>query len=122
MESRMNQPIFNNGSLSLKDYKEQIFKLYQETWENHILKDRIRWHLMGHFDKITETIKEPDYVLQSPSEQMVVAYVKRYEDFYILDTVRAKAYLYVLVDLYTNIIKTIYDNPKLKQWKILYER
>ena len=118
----MNQPIFTDGYFKFEGHNGQIFELKQETWENHILRDRSRWYFGNHFEKILETLKEPDYILQSPSEQITVSYVKKYEDFYILNTVMARAYLYILVNTENNIIKTIYDNPKLKNWKCIYER
>ena len=94
----------------------------KKTWEEHILKDKSRWHLKEQFDKVVETLKIQDYILRSPSEKYVASYTKLFNDLYLLDTVMARAYLYVLVDLNTNIIRTVYDNPKLKRWKRIWPK
>jgi hypothetical protein len=102
--------------------KECVFELHKDTWENHIILDRGRWHLGSQFDKIMGTLQNPDYVLQSPNENNVAAYVKKYDDLHILDTVMARAYLYVLVNVNNGNVRTAYDNPHLKNWNILWQK
>lgn len=122
MSSGKNKPIFNREGLCIiKGFQGRNFELGKKTWE-HILKDKGRWHLKEQFDKVVETLKRQDYILQSPSENYVVSYTKHFNDLYILDTVLARAYLYVLVDLNTNIIRTVYDNFKLKRWKRIWPK
>jgi len=123
MSSGKNQPIFSkNGLCKVKGFKGRIFELQKSTWEDHIIKDRPRWHLREQFDKVIETLKQPDYILRSPKEHHVVSYVKKYSNLYIWDTVTAIAYLYVLVNLKNNNIRTIYDNPKLKRWECIWPK
>ncbi len=111
-----------SGLCKIKGFKGRNFELQKITWENHILKDKTRWHLKKQFDKVIETLKQPDYILQSPKEHYVVSYVKKYSDLYILNTVTAIAYLYVLVNLNNNNIRTVYDNPNLKRWKRIWPK
>ncbi len=91
-------------------------------WEEHILRERTRWYLKGQFNKVVETLANPDYILQSPKEQNVASYVKRYDDLHILNTIMARAYLYVLVNLNNNNIRTVYSNPGLKEWVSLWRK
>lgn len=123
MGSRKNQPIFNEEGLCIiKGFQGRSLRLSKKTWEAHILKDRGRWHLKGQFDKIVETLQKQDYILQSPSEKPVVAYTKLFDNLSILDTVTMAAYLYVVVNLNTNVIRTVYDSPKLKKWKQKWQK
>jgi len=115
-------PQFINGVLKVKTFEGRIFELRETTWFDHILKDRSREYLRDHFDKILETLKEPDYILQSPAEGQVVSYVKYFTDFRIWNTVTAMAYLYVLVNLSTDRIRTIYTNVRLKGWHRLWPK
>jgi hypothetical protein len=96
--------------------------LRKRTWEGHILKDKSRWFLKGQFNKIVETLRNPDYILQSPSENNAVAYAKKFDDLHIIDTVMARAYLYVLVNLNNYNIRTVYSNPQLKGWKQIWPK
>jgi hypothetical protein len=98
------------------------FELSRDTWENHILIDRSRWYLGNQFDKVIGTLQNPDYILQSPTEHNVAADVKKYDDLHILDTVMARAYLYVLVNLNNLKIRTVYSNPDLKTWKKIWPK
>ena len=99
-----------------------MFELHKRTWEDHILVDRTRWYLKGQFNKVVETLLNPDYILKSPSENNVAAYAKKFEDLHIFNTVMARAYLYVLVNLNNNNIRTVYTNPELKGWKQLWPK
>jgi hypothetical protein len=91
--------------------------LQKRTWEEHIIKDRVRWFLKGQFSKVIETLKNPDDILQSPSKDNTAAYVRKFDDLYIFNTVMARAYLCVLVNLNNFRIRTVYDSRKLKDWK-----
>jgi hypothetical protein len=117
MSSRKIQPNFKNGVCKIKGFKGRNFKLHQSTWKKHILKDRTRWYLKKHFDKIVETLKKPDSILQSPREGNVASFAKRFEGFYIWNKATVTTYLYVLVNMEDNNIRTVYTNPKLKRWK-----
>lgn len=123
MNSGKDKPIFSKSGLcKIKGFHGRNFELQKITWEDHILKDKTRWHLKGQFDKVVETLKRPDYILRSPKEHYVASYVKKFNDLYIWDTVIATAYLYVLVNLNNNNIRTVYDNPALKKWKRIWPK
>ena len=118
MSSGKNKPIFDKkGICETKGFRGRNFVMTQKTWEDHILGNNSRRYLKSQFDKVIETLESPDYILQSPAESRVVSYVKLFDDLYLTDTVLRRAYLYILVNLNTNIIRTVYDNPKLKKWK-----
>ena len=104
----------------IKGFHGKHFELSRTTWEDHILRDRGRQYLSVQFDKVIDTLMKPDCILQSPKEHYVASYVKRFDDLFILDTVMARAYLYVLVNLNTNVVRTIYSNPDLKRWKRIW--
>lgn len=122
------QPIFKDGSLIIygRDTtnagKKRQLELTERTWKEHILVDKGRAYLQNHFDKIIDTLKNPDYILRSPSDKNVGSFAKHYDDFCIFDSVTAELYLYVLVNLNNNRIRTIYTNPKLKEWKKIWPR
>jgi hypothetical protein len=125
--SRTDRPIFNKKGVckiagKSKDGGDCVFELRKSTWEKHILRERTRWYLKGQFNKVVETLANPDYILQSPKEQNVASYVKRYDDLHILNTIMARAYLYVLVNLNNNNIRTVYSNPGLKEWVGLWRK
>ena len=123
MSSRTNKPIFTkDGFCKIKGFHGRTIELRKNTWEKHILKDRSRWHLKAQFDKVLETLRRPDYIFQSPAEKKVASYVRKFENFIILDTVSVTAYLYVLVDLKNNRIRTVYNNPRLKRWKRIWPK
>lgn len=128
MSSRTVQPIFKDGSFVIHGRdttsaaKKRQFELTERTWNEHILADNSRTYLQNNFDKIIDTLKNPDYILRSPSEKNVGSFAKHYDDFCIFDKVTAKLYLYVLVNLNNNRIRTIYTNPKLKGWKKIWPR
>lgn len=120
-------PIFDkNGLYIIEGFEGRKFELLQRTWENHILRDKSRWYFKEQFDKIIETLKRPDCILQSPHdekyEKYVVCYVKKFNDLYIWNTVTAIAYVYVVVNLNNNNIRTVYDSPNLKKWKQIWQR
>ena len=123
MSSGTNKPIFSKGGLcKIKGFRGRTFELRENTWKKHILKDRSRWHLKSQFDKVLETLRRPDCILQSPGERNVASYVRKFENFIIWGTVSVTAYLYVLVNLKNNKIRTVYDNPKLKRWKRIWPK
>jgi hypothetical protein len=117
----MNEPIFDkSGICTIVGLFGRSFTMHTTTWNGHILKDRTRRHLRGQFRKVVDTLKNPDYILRSPSEKNVVSYVKKFNDLYLLNTVTAIAYLYVVVNISNNNIRTVYDNPALKNWKRIW--
>jgi hypothetical protein len=123
MSSGTNKPIYNKDKLcKIKGFYGRTFELRKNTWENHILKEKSRWHLKPQFDKVLETLIKPDYILRSPTEKNVASYAKKFEDFIIIGNVSVTAYLYVLVDQKSNRIRTVYDNPKLKRWKQIWPK
>jgi hypothetical protein len=123
MSSGTNNPIFNKESVCvIEGFEGRKFELSQKTWEMHILKDRARSHYKGQFNKIVETLEKPEYILQSPKEEYVAFYVKKFNDLYILNTVTAITYLYICVNVNNNNIRTIYDNPELKGWERIWPK
>ena len=119
MGSRTKKPIFENGVYVINGKDGRQLELTEKTWTGHILKNRNRRYLEAHFDKVLDVLASPDYVLQSPSEKNVVSFAKFYDDFNIIGTVTVRAYLYVLVNLNNNKIRTIYTNERLKGWEQL---
>lgn len=119
----MGEPIFDaSGVCTITGFEGRAFEIHETTWHGHILKDRTRWYLKGQFEKVIDTLKSPDYILQSPSEKTAVAYAKKFNDLYIWNTVAAIAYLYVLVNIRTGYIRTVYIDPKLKNWKRIWPK
>ena len=123
MATGKDRPKFNKkGVWVFKGFQGRHFQLHKKTWESHILRDKNRYYLRNQFDKIADTLKDPDCILQSPQEHYVGIYVKKYNDLFIMNTALARAYLYVLVNLNTNIIRTVYSNPRLKGWKRKWQK
>jgi hypothetical protein len=123
MSSGKNKPIYDKeGIFKIKGFRGRKFELKKGTWEGHILRDKTRWHLKGQFDKVIQTLKRPDYILRSPKEHNVASYVKKFDEYRIWGTITTKAYLYVLVDFKSNKIRTVYDNPKLKNWERIWQK
>ena len=111
----MNEPTFKKGVFVIHGYKKCAFELTEYTWL-HIVRDRSRFYFRDHFEKIVLTLQKPDRILKSPAEKDVVSYEKRFDDFYIDNTVLGRTYIYVLVNKSTKRIRTIYTNPKQKKW------
>ncbi len=109
-------PIFQGGAFVIKGHDGKQFELTEQTWR-HIVQDNSSKYLEAHFDKIAETLEHPDFILKSPKEESVKAFVKFFDDFYILNTVTARVFLYVLVNVNNCRIRTVYTNSALKGWE-----
>lgn len=118
----MSEPNFTDGRLIIEGHGGRKFELLESVWK-HITKDRNRTYYEDNFNKIVETLKSPDRVLQSEKDIDVNYYEKQFDDLYLFgNTVLGRMYNYVLVNLYENQIKTVYFSRTLKNKKVLWMR
>lgn len=116
----MGKPEFKDGLIIIVDYAGRKLILYTLTW-NHIVKERSRDYFERSYDKIVETLEKPLQVRQSTKEKNVVIYEKFFDDLYIADTVVGHAYINVVVNWNTNVIRTVYPSIKRrKKGKLLW--
>ena len=111
----MGKADFEKGELTLSDYANRKLKLSQRAWK-HIIEDRGRDYFERLFGNIASTLEEPDQVRESTKEKNVVIYERFFDDFYIANTVLGRAYIDVVVNWNTNVIRTAYPsrNKRLK--------
>ena len=115
----MTEPTFKNGRYVISGHDSTEFELEDYTWL-HIIKEKNRAYIEVHFDKIIKTLQKPQFILQSPSEEDVRVYVRHFKDFHIGNSIIGWVYVYILVNINTNRVRTIYTNPKLKNWKKIW--
>jgi hypothetical protein len=110
----MEYPKFRNGEFIINDYASRELILTEKAWK-HIIIDNNRRYFERSFDKITDTIKNPDQVRSSTQEKNVVIYEKFFDDFYITDSVLGRTYINVVVNRGTGRIRTAFSNLKKRQ-------
>jgi hypothetical protein len=112
MDSGTDKPIFNNGICVLTDYKGRHFELSERTWKVHIITENKREYFRYQFDKIILALLSPDRIIEDSKEKDVVHYEKYFDNFHILNTVLQQAYVYVVANVKTLRVRTIYANKK----------
>jgi hypothetical protein len=110
----MEYPKFKNGEFLIDDYAGRKLTLTEKAW-NHIIIESNRTYFERLFDKITETIKNPNQVRSSTQEKNVVIYEKLFDDFYITDSVLGRAYVNVVANWSTDRIRTAFTSLKKRQ-------
>jgi len=108
----MENPIFNKGICILTDHEGRQLELSEKTWKIHIIIENKREYFRYQFDKIVLTLLSPDRIIEDSKEKDVFHYEKFFDDFYILNTVLQQAYVYVIANLKTLRIRTVYANRK----------
>ena len=123
MSSRIDSPIFNDGICIITDFEGRNLELNQTTWKNHILGEHKRDYFRNQFSKIILTIEQPDRIIDDSKEKNVVHYEKIFEEFFIMDSIHRRMYLYVIANWKTMRIRTIYINPKQRtKGKVIWQR
>lgn len=102
----MAKPEFKRGSITITDYSGRKLRLFKRAW-THIIQERNRVYFERQFDKIIKTVKQPSQVRASAKEKNVVIYEKFFDDFYITNTVLGRAYVDVVANWKTNVIRTV---------------
>jgi hypothetical protein len=110
----MGKPKFQNGLIIIVDYADRKLRLSERSW-SHIIREKGRDYFERSYDKIVQTLENPSQVRQSTKEKNVVIYEKFFDDFYIADTVLGRAYINVVVNWNTNVIRTAYPSRKKRQ-------
>lgn len=110
----MAKPEFQDGSYIIEDYAGRKLELSERTWK-HIVVERNRDYFEHLFDKIVKTVKKPAQVRKSTQENNVVIYERFFDDFYICNTVLGRAYVNVVANWNTNIIRTAYPSRTKRQ-------
>jgi len=110
----MDKPDFKNGYVTITDYAGRELQMTERAWV-HVTRERNRQYFERLFDKITQTLKDPSQVRQSTQEKNVVIYESLFNDFYITDTVLGRAYVNVVVNWNTNLIRTAYPSRRKRQ-------
>jgi hypothetical protein len=105
---------FKHGVLKLRDYANRNLELSQRAWK-HIIEDRGRDYFERLFDNIVLTLASPDEVRESTKEKNVVIYERFFDDFYVANTVLGRAYINVVVNWSTGIIRTVYPSQNKRQ-------
>lgn len=103
----MDAPKFVDGKLSIEDYTGTEIELSERAWK-HITDERSRRYFKEHYGKIVLTLQEPDKVFRSTKEKNVVIYERRFDDFFVANTVMGRAYIAVIVNWGTKCIRTAY--------------
>lgn len=107
----MDKPIFNKGVCILTDHEGRQLELTKRTWE-HIVTENKRRYFLSQFNKIILTLLSPDRTTKDSKEKDVFHYEKYFDDFYILNTVLQQTYVYVIVNLKTLRVRTVYANKR----------
>ncbi len=116
------QPVFEDGKTVLKDYRGQELILLERQWK-HFVSDRGRTRFQEKFAVIEQTLKNPTRVVESTKEKNIVLYEKCFHDYSIANTVLATAYVYVVVNWSSGIIRTVYDKPRRRtHGKVLWPK
>ena len=69
------------------------------------------------------TVEQPDRIIDDSKEKNVVHYEKFFEEFFIMDSIYRRMYLYVIANWKTTRIRTIYINPKQRtKGKVIWQR
>ena len=120
-------PNFGNGMATLlKGYDGSLYTLYKRTWELKLSHPE-RAHVEHNYDKLVQTIKEPDEVRQSiQHEDCFIAY-KRYDHYWVLPGVSAPnppglKYFAVVCDAKRHVIKTFFPARKMKEGRKLWPK
>lgn len=110
----MDKPKFIDDVCVIRDYAKRNIKLPKTSWR-HVVSDRGRIYFQRHYDKIADTIKKPDQVRQSTQSKNVYLYEKKFDDFYITNTVLGRFYVTVVIDIKLKIVKTFYIALRKRQ-------
>lgn len=111
------QPKFDGKSRCfLRDYNRRRVCLYTTTWETKTKKPERAWAVKFNFDKIIETLKQPDCVKKSKKNPESVLYYKKFGEFNIRReiTVPLEQYMVVIVLNYRKV-QTIYTTKRIKE-------
>ena len=117
----MTKPDFKNGLYIIKDYGGRKLELSEKTW-NHIIIEKNRSYFERFFENIVQTIERPNWVKASKKEQNVVMYIRRFDDFYIIESVLGRAYIHIVVNWNTNRIRTAYPSITPKKGRVLWPK
>ena len=118
----MDKPDFKKGACIIKDYQGLSLELSERQWA-HITKERGRRYFERSFEKIVDTLRTPDQVRQSTQEKNVLIYEKEFDDLYITNTVLGRAYVNVIVNIKTLIIRTAFPSKnKRKKGKVVWQK
>lgn len=119
----MDDPVFQDGKLVIKNNKGEEFVLYEETWIEHILGDRSRFFYKDNFDKIIETLADPDRIIQSKKDIDVHLYEKKFNDLYMFENaITGMNYNIAVVNTYDKMIRTIYISQKPKKGHVIWDK
>ena len=107
-------------SFALKFEIARALAPWEKKLDNACQKNMLR---QGRFPVIEQTLKNPTRVVESTKEKNVVLYEKCFDDYSIANTVLSTAYVYVVVNWSTGIIRTVYDNPRRRtHGKVLWPK
>jgi len=99
----------------LKDYRGKIVRLTDERVRH--FAGRIR--RAGMFDFLDETVEEPDFIIQSSTDQSALINYRRYPDSKIGDKYLCVVVKYDLDDAY---VLTAYPSDEIKKGILLWEQ
>lgn len=117
----MDNSVFDDGKLVVTNHEGDEFVFLKEIWDDHILEARHRLFYTSNFDKIIETIRNPDRILKGSHNSH--NYEKRFFDLYKIDNaVLGAQYNYVCIDVRKKEVRTVFSNVKQKKGEILWQK
>ncbi|NVM04880.1 MAG: hypothetical protein HWN67_21345 [Candidatus Helarchaeota archaeon] len=99
-----------------KDYKNREIRL---TEERKIHLEDVHPEMKGQIDRVQETLKIPDFVFKSVSDQEVELFYKCYKN-----TLVTEKYLCVVIKVLTDdlFIITAYFTDSIKKGELIWEK
>ena len=118
----MAQPEFRGNYINLVDRWGRQLRLYRDTWNVKRGRDD-RWFLTYNYEKIVETLADPDFVIESKKD--VCVYQKSFGSF-SLDAQNRKSlvksfWVSVVGKPKKRMILTFYPADNIKAGKVLYD-
>ena len=118
----MSKPIFQKGKIVVEAHGGLKIEIPERQWK-HIIQERNRRYFQNQFDKIAQTLSDPDRKIKSKKQKNVFIYERFFDDFYIQNTVLGHAYIYVVVNTKTERLNTAYaDRSQQTKGMVVWQK
>jgi hypothetical protein len=119
-------PKFRGGYVILADRWNRPLRLHRSTWTLKLAHQE-RWFLVHNYEKLEETLKDPDQVVESKRGGSGCLYYKHFREFKLNDSgsrslATSRFWVCIVADPSKRRLLTFYPSEAIKEGRLLYDK